>query len=485
MKKFVFFFTMLLIFLSACDSGKDKSETVVREYISAIQNGDWAKAKSLVYDISVSNDVANFPEEQKYSSIKPDSTSNIDIFNINTWRHYAIKNVDDIEVKKIKKENKKLSSDSNIRTIVFEDSVKFKSGVVRIPNIPIYIVESAYCVRVKSGEKYINFIVVENDENQFKICEADGLYDYDIEGLKKQTGCEILLFHENYVDLESLSECLNCLKNFNDFSNAVEMGDTSFIYSAYPSLKKYQHTFKGRPKAIKYTLRNDYDFSTATLSQFMIIECADSTAYFIKDDKITNSYNVISCEDLIEEIKAFDAVPKSRLSGDKYKIINTENDLSYIARLNKQKNDLIAEHKRKEEELRKENERKARVAKYKSQGVALIGSHFTNDGKGAKGVEYTALNTSDKTAKYIIMEVVGYNAVDDPVWSDGYLKRCRGIGPISPGESGRWDFNDLWERGDLVESYEIKALIIQFNDGTSKRVKLPEELPYGWKDWLY
>ena len=136
-------------------------------------------------------------------------------------------------------------------------------------------------------------------------------------------------------------------------------------------------------------------------------------------------------------------------------------------------------------EIEKEKARKEKANKYIKQGVALISSQFSNNGKGAKGVKFKALNPSNKTAKYIIMEVVGYNSVDDPVYSDGYLKRCRGIGPIGPGEAGSWDFDEIWERGDLVESYEIKALVIQFKDGTSKRVKLPRPIPSNYRDWLY
>ena len=65
------------------------------------------------------------------------------------------------------------------------------------------------------------------------------------------------------------------------------------------------------------------------------------------------------------------------------------------------------------------------------------------------------------------------------------MKKCTGIGPIGPGEYGTWNFDNVWERGDLVESYEIKTLTIQFKDGTSKRVKLPQNLPSNWRNWLY
>jgi len=317
---------------------------------------------------------------------------------------------------------------------------------------------AAYEVYVKSGDNQIVFTVVQLDENNFRIFSTKGLYSFDLSDVTKKTGCSVSLTEDVDDDQmkDNVSTAIDILKTFDIFSNAIAGNDSAKIIRLFPALVRHEYQFKGKPLPREYK----------QIGNGAVITTGDSVAFkFSADGVIVDSYGVISSKSAEDAVKALDGAPRSR--GERF-------DIEYIDALGDQATS-----------LQREKERKARAARYKAQGVALISSNFSSDGNGAKGVEFSALNTSSKPAKYIIMEVVGYNSVDDPVWSNGYLKRCRGIGPIAPGEGGSWNFNDIWENGSIVADYQIKTLIIQYTDGTSKSVKLPQSLPSDWRDWLY
>ena len=346
-----------------------------------------------------------------------------------------------------------------------------------ITNIDSLVIDStkisginSFYVYAHVEDKLVKFDVEKDPESSdFKVLETRGLYAIDLAKIKEKTGCMLQRpYYENDFDAaKEISQQLYVLQKFEEFSNTISSNDTSMIYQLYPQFKNYNYSISTKPTA--KSIRVD--------SGRYRISCSDSTSYeFSMNGNLTDCLGVISVEDAENEVKRFGVDPKPR--GSNF-------DIAYILGLKEQAKALAEEQARKLAEIEKEKARKEKANKYIKQGVALISSQFSNNGKGAKGVKFKALNPSNKTAKYIIMEVVGYNSVDDPVYSDGYLKRCRGIGPIGPGEAGSWDFDEIWERGDLVESYEIKALVIQFKDGTSKRVKLPRPIPSNYRDWLY
>lgn len=367
-------------------------------------------------------------------------------------------------------ENNLDSTLKEARQCVFSSNEELK---ITIDKIDSYVYHSyVYEVTVEGGDNTATLLVREDDDKYFKVSKTTGLFNYDLNKLTEHPDCTITMTAKpgNLSEEEMIAEVCAVRRdfaNFDDFANAVETNNSSLYFSVFPNLKKYNYSFKGKPEIISYTQSSDNNSIT--------IQCADSTFFKMNDDGIIiDSFGIISAKDVQNELAAIaDSVPAQGSYWD----INYINDLK----------DKIEKRKAELAEIEQEKARQARAAKIKAQGVALISSKFTSpyNGNGEKGIEFTALNTTDKTAKYIIMEVVGYNSVDDPVWSDGYIKTCRGIGPISPRSSGTWNFNKLWERGDLVKSYEIKSLTIQFTDGSSKKVKLPDALPSNWKEWLY
>lgn len=412
----------------------------MKQYISAIQENNGSKQYELTFYSSdsdvVQTVVEDFEEESELPA--PFLTNN----NINIDKQCIIRKTDKIEIDKIEQVFSRNTENSNISTDWPSD------------------IHAAYNVIVKNAKKSIEFIVVQDNNNNFKIYSTNGLYTYDISTFSDKIGCNVDLKSTNNDDTmgQYISHLLKNYRNFDIFAKAVASKDSSKLIKIFPNSNGYKISLHGAiiPKSYKQISADGE----------AIIICNDSTIYKINSNgKIIDCMGVISTTELEDEIKSQGEIPKNRL--DRY-------DIQYLKAL---KNQIT--------EIAQEKERKAKVAKYRSQGVALVDSRFSSDGNGGKGIKFTALNTSTKSAKYIIMEVVGYNSVDDPVWSDGYLKRCRGIGPIAPGESGTWDFNDIWKNGGIVDSYEIKNLIIEFTDGTTKRVKLPQNLPSNWRNWLY
>lgn len=461
---FILIFTILIC--SSCSyTPEERVEKVVKDYISAIQDGNYSKESSLAYeDVVIEDSVAIYGEDTEEPL-----TSNLDITvkkqcAITKDDKFVIKRINKIYGTSLQQEGETVAVETvAVETAVAEVEVEETPHVAEssAPNSTISWpsdVNAAYNVEVTSGNKNITFTVVQINKKDYKIYSTKGLYLYDFNDFTAQTGCTVSIAEasDDNVMEQNVLRFIDNLKTFDIFSKAIASNDTSKIIRIFPALKDFNYSLIGKPSAKSYI--QDGNNSCITIN--------DSLAFvFSSAGTIADSYGVISTKEAEDAVKALGETPYAR------------NELSDIQYINKLNNQVFS--------IEREKERKAKAAKYISQGVALISSRLSNGSDGAKGVSFSALNTSNKTAKYIIMEVVGYNSVDDPVWSDGYLKRCRGIGPIAPGEGGSWDFNDIWENGSIVDSYEIKKLIIQFSDGTSKSVRLPQSLPSDWRDWLY
>lgn len=91
----------------------------------------------------------------------------------------------------------------------------------------------------------------------------------------------------------------------------------------------------------------------------------------------------------------------------------------------------------------------------------------------ATGLTLRVFNPTKKTIKYIRVEVVGINAVNDPVrdrFTGSAVKRVRGIGPIEPEDFGSYTFENLWFT-DEVEWPRLVSLKVDYMDGSSKTIK--------------
>lgn len=108
-------------------------------------------------------------------------------------------------------------------------------------------------------------------------------------------------------------------------------------------------------------------------------------------------------------------------------------------------------------------------------GVALLKASIFDVSEHTEGTGFkaTVYNSTRKTIKYVTFTVVGLNAVGDPV-RGGFARNTpapmlRGIGPIGPGETGTYSKDYLWTT-DVVESFRISSIKLEYMDGTSKIV---------------
>lgn len=149
-----------------------------------------------------------------------------------------------------------------------------------------------------------------------------------------------------------------------------------------------------------------------------------------------------------------------------------------------------------EAEKKAEEERKAAEAaksvEDKVHEIIRVYELNVDDINSADGVdvEITWINKSDKTIKYIVFEVVPYNAVDDIVKCrirNKSTSRLQSTGPFATGEgdayyssySNEW-WGGIWEAvwyNNTVVRLEFKKIEIEYIDGTTETLS-GDELKY-------
>ncbi len=118
-------------------------------------------------------------------------------------------------------------------------------------------------------------------------------------------------------------------------------------------------------------------------------------------------------------------------------------------------------------------------------GLSIIswGVYDQSEYTDGTGFRIKFYNPTKKTIKYITINLVGYNAVDDAVSSRGkYTLSPKCVGPIEPDNAGSYDFEYLWFT-DLVEYAKIKSIVVQYTNGTSKTI--PNISTIEWSEELY
>lgn len=108
-------------------------------------------------------------------------------------------------------------------------------------------------------------------------------------------------------------------------------------------------------------------------------------------------------------------------------------------------------------------------------GIALLTSGIFDISEYTEGTGFraTVLNSTKKPIKYVTFNVVGLNAVGDPV--RGGLGRTgpsavlRGIGPIEPDESASYSRDYMWMT-DIVEAFRISSIKVEYMDGSSRAI---------------
>lgn len=92
------------------------------------------------------------------------------------------------------------------------------------------------------------------------------------------------------------------------------------------------------------------------------------------------------------------------------------------------------------------------------------------------GLDFSFINKSSKTIKYIVLTTKGLNPVKDPISTE----TVRGIGPIEPGELATYEFENVWWT-DLVSSHRPISLVITYMDGSTRTLN-SKDIDACWLD---
>lgn len=115
------------------------------------------------------------------------------------------------------------------------------------------------------------------------------------------------------------------------------------------------------------------------------------------------------------------------------------------------------------------------------QGVIIMDANLFDMSEYTDGTGFTfkVYNPEGKKSiKYITLKVIGYNPVNDKVFSskfNSYVATLKGVGPIKPGESGTYSWDYVWFT-DLPVSSKVVSVIIQYMDGTFKTITNPSKV---------
>lgn len=116
------------------------------------------------------------------------------------------------------------------------------------------------------------------------------------------------------------------------------------------------------------------------------------------------------------------------------------------------------------------------IKSFDKYSVGIIEAHATSN-YSMTGAKFKIYNSSKKTIKYITFNFYGKNAVEDKVqYRKGvYNVSRKGIGPVESYATASWEFDDVWLT-DIVEYLSLTSLNIIYMDGTSKVIKVTDNL---------
>lgn len=118
-------------------------------------------------------------------------------------------------------------------------------------------------------------------------------------------------------------------------------------------------------------------------------------------------------------------------------------------------------------------------------GLSIVdwGVYDESEYTDGTGLRFKFYNPTKKTIKYITINFIGYNAVDDPVSSyEGQTLTRKCIGPIDPSDDATYEFEYVWFT-DIVEYATVKSIVVQYKDGTTKRITNSSKIT--WSNELY
>lgn len=211
------------------------------------------------------------------------------------------------------------------------------------------------------------------------------------------------------------------------------------------------------------------------------IDCIINAEVPFSKGDVLKLYQIDSCKN------SFIILFENRIISVEKKFFNNADSLNKMilrdsAKLNEYFNitrAIIEKHELENELKALENgiaEIKKITAKVEARGISVVDFKVNDESDVTEGtgLEFSIMNSTKKTIKYIFMTVIGYNAVDDPVIDNlrGSKMSIKCVGPLEQQKIGRYGFEYVWFT-DLVEYAKIVSLKIQFMDGSIKIIPNP------------
>ena len=107
---------------------------------------------------------------------------------------------------------------------------------------------------------------------------------------------------------------------------------------------------------------------------------------------------------------------------------------------------------------------------YRSKGILIIDQDYSYSDYQF-GLIFKFFNCYNKDIKYIELKICAYNIVGDRQRDDfgRHAKEVKCIGPISPNETGIYDFDELfWDDNDIIRRLQVEKIVVTFMDNTTK-----------------
>jgi len=114
------------------------------------------------------------------------------------------------------------------------------------------------------------------------------------------------------------------------------------------------------------------------------------------------------------------------------------------------------------------------IKKYSNYGLAIFDYEAFDNSEFTEGTGFrvNVFNPTKKTIKYININFIGINPVNDKVinkYKNSYTNNVRAVGPLKSMESGYYEWDYVWFT-DIVETIKITSINVQFMDGTIKSI---------------
>ena len=204
-----------------------------------------------------------------------------------------------------------------------------------------------------------------------------------------------------------------------------------------------------------------------TIEKKTFIVSSDSISFYVKDDLIINSKGYYIYTEKLNYLIAM---------GGKLSCSPDNCDVEVMQ-------SLFRDCDKIEQEKAEKQQKEQTKQQFKKLGIGIVSFGLNGSGSN-KGIKIEVFNVTDKIIKYVIISVVGFDPVGGKVWDNGYVSKCRIIGPLEPGESGDISFEELWKnKFHIVDSVGLTQITVMYKDGSSKTINKPKScmLPDNWR----